>query len=141
MNLASNDLVPEIYVTNFEKSINFYTKILGFNIDYQREEEGFAFLSLGRAQIMIDEIGESRTWHTGDFEYPLGRGVNFQIKVKDINSIYQKIKKNSISIFLEIEEKWYRKEDKEVGNKQFIVQDPDGYLLRLDQDLGERKLQ
>lgn len=140
MKHISNDLVPELYVTNFLKSRDFYKNILGFTVDYQRKEEGFAFLSLGKAQLMIDEIGESRTWHTGTFEYPLGRGINFQIEVKDVDSIYEKLKNHKIPIFLKMEEKWYRKNDKEVGNKQFLVQDPDGYLLRSAQDLGEREI-
>ena len=28
----------------------------------------------------------------------------------------------------------------EVGNRQFIVLDPDGYMLRFAQDLGKRKI-
>jgi hypothetical protein len=37
-----------------------------------------------------------------------------------------------------IEEKWYRANDVELGNRQFIILDPDGYMLRFFQDLGER---
>jgi catechol 2,3-dioxygenase-like lactoylglutathione lyase family enzyme len=139
MDNSQNQLVPELYVSNFQNSIKFYTQFLGFSIQYQREEEGFAYLSLGHAQIMIDEIGEGRTWHTGKFEHPFGRGINFQIEVEDVEALYKKLKDNHIPIFLELEEKWYRKNDKEVGNKQFLVQDPDGYLLRFVQDLGERE--
>jgi hypothetical protein len=36
------------------------------------------------------------------------------------------------------EEKWYRTGARETGVRQFLVQDPDGYLLRLQQRLGER---
>jgi hypothetical protein len=36
-------------------------------------------------------------------------------------------------------EKWYRAGDRELGQRQFLVQDPDGYLLRFCQDLGERE--
>lgn len=139
MNRTPNQIVPELYVSNFEKSRSFYENLLGFSVVYQRKEEGFAFLALGNAQIMIDEIGASRTWHTAKFEYPFGRGINFQIEVEDVEALYKKLTDNNIPIFLEIEEKWYRKNDKEVGNKQFLVQDPDGYLLRFAQDLGERE--
>lgn len=139
MDITHNQLVPELYIVDFKKSLDFYVHILGFSIVYQREEEGFAYLAYGQAQIMIDEIGESRTWHTAKFEYPLGRGINFQIEVEDVEALYKKLKDNNIPIFLEMEEKWYRKNNKEVGNKQFLVQDPDGYLLRFAQDLGERE--
>jgi hypothetical protein len=32
-----------------------------------------------------------------------------------------------------------RANDVEVGNRQFIVLDPDGYMLRFVQDLGNKK--
>ena len=138
--IASNVLVPEISVFNVQKSLHFYTRILGFSILYQREEEGFAFLYLGQAQIMIDEIGKGRTWKTAQLDYPLGRGVNFQIQVNSIDPLLKKLKQNNVNLFLEVEEKWYRKNDIEVGNKQFLVKDPDCYLLRFTEDLGKRQI-
>ena len=53
----------------------------------------------------------------------------------------EKLKGHQIELFLPVEEKWYRKNDREVGNRQFLVQDPDGYLLRFTEDLGVRPLQ
>ena len=139
--MKSNSLVPELAITDYEKSLDFYTKILGFTIEYKRVEEGFAYLSLGESQIMIDQIGKTRTWRTGEFEHPLGRGINLQIKVvESIDSLLERLRQNNITLFMEPEEKWYRKEDYEVGNKQFLVQDPDGYLLRFFEDLGRREL-
>ncbi|MEK6962846.1 MAG: VOC family protein [Nanoarchaeota archaeon] len=138
--MKSNPLVPELSITNFGKTIAFYTKILGFSIEYQRLDEGFAFLSLGKAQIMIDQVGKGRTWKTGEFEYPLGRGINFQIEVKSIEPLLQKLRKKGVTLFLEPEEKWYRENDVQVGHKQFLVQDPDGYLLRFFEYLGTKPL-
>ncbi len=138
--MKSNSLVPELSITDYEKSTEFYTKILGFSIEYQRTEEGFAYLSLGESQIMIDQIGKTRTWKTGDFEYPLGRGVNFQIEVEDIELLLERLRQNNVELFMMPEEKWYRKNDHQVGNKQFLVQDPDGYLLRFFEDLGTKEL-
>ena len=139
--MKSNSLVPELAITDYDKSLNFYTKILGFKVEYQRVEEGFAYLSLGESQIMIDQIGKTRTWRTGEFEYPLGRGINLQIEVVEgIDSLISRLRQNNIPLFMELEEKWYKKNDYEVGNKQFLVQDPDGYLFRFFEDLGRRKL-
>lgn len=140
MSTISNPLVPELGVSDFKKSLTFYTKVLGFSIAYQREEEGFAFLTFGDAQLMIDEIGKGRTWKTGEFESPLGRGVNFQIQADSIDPILQRLRQNNIGLFLDVEEKWYRVGDGEEGNKQFLVTDPDGYLLRFTEDLGTRSI-
>ncbi len=138
--MKSNSLVPELSITDYQKTLPFYTDILGFKIEYQREEDGFAYLSLGESQIMIDQIGLTRTWMTGGLEYPLGRGINLQIEVPDVDKLLKRLYQNNISLFVELEEKWYRKDDVEVGNKQFLVQDPDGYLLRFFEDLGSRSL-
>jgi catechol 2,3-dioxygenase-like lactoylglutathione lyase family enzyme len=139
--MISNSLVPELSITDFERSLEFYTKILGFTVEYQRTEEGFAYLSLGDSQMMIDQIGKTRTWRTGEFEYPLGRGINLQIEaVEEIETMLERLSKNDIPLFIGPEEKWYRKDDYEVGNRQFLVQDPDGYLLRFFEDLGRREL-
>jgi len=137
--MKPNSLVPELSITDFGKTIQFYTETLGFKIEYQREEEGFAYLSLGESQIMVDQIDLTRTWETGILEYPLGRGVNFQIEVPDIEPLLTSLSQNGIHLFMEPEDKWYRKDETEVGNRQFLVQDPDGYLLRFFQDLGTRE--
>jgi catechol 2,3-dioxygenase-like lactoylglutathione lyase family enzyme len=131
-------LTPELYCYDFAKSRAFYTDVLGFRVDYQREEEGFAMLEREGAWLMIDEIGVERTWHTGEFDRPLGRGINLQIEVSDVDALYEAVKAASHPIFLEMEEAWYRADDIYLGNRQFLVQDPDGYLLRFFQDIGER---
>lgn len=136
MNTVSNALVPELSITDFEKSLDFYVRILGFSIMYQREEDGFAYLSLGQAQIMIDQIGKGRTWKTAELEHPLGRGVNFQIEIESIAPLLERLQQNSIELFSPVEEKWYRRNNGEVGNRQFLVKDPDGYLLRFTENLG-----
>ena len=51
-----NKLIPEISVTDIEDSLRFYTKILGFKVEYSRPEDRFAFLSLQGSQLMIEEI-------------------------------------------------------------------------------------
>ena len=43
-----------------------------------------------------------------------------------------------MQLLFDIEENWYRHDDKMLGNKEFLIQDPDGYLLRFTQDLGEK---
>lgn len=135
-------LIPELNCTDIQKTLMFYIEVLGFKILYDRPESYFAMLERQGAQIMVEQINTGeRQWLTGELAYPFGRGVNFQIQTKDINSLYRNIKKSKAIIFLDIEEKWYRADSIEVGNRQFIVQDPNGYLLRFFEDIGERPIQ
>ena len=46
-----------------------------------------------------------------------------------------------IALFLPLEERWYRCGAEEVGQRQCIVADPDGYLVRCIQPLGLRPAQ
>lgn len=135
-------LIPEFAVSDWQASRAFYCDILGFEMDYFRPEEGFAMLSLGAAKLMIDQIGEGRT--IGDEHLPqtapFGRGLNLQIRTRDVDAMIARLQKAGLPLYLPLEEKWYRKGDQEVGNRQFVTADPDGYLLRFFEDLGSRDL-
>lgn len=133
-----NKLIPEICVTDFKKSLEFYTKILGFKIEYKREEDNFAFLSFQGSQIMIQKT--NNTWSTEKLDYPFGRGVNFQIEVKTIKPLIQSLSTHKHDLFKKPKDNWYRKNKILLGNREFLVQDLDGYLLRFSEDLGEKKL-
>ncbi len=133
-----NKLVPELSVSNFGKSMDFYTKIIGFKIEYRRDESKFAFLCFQGSQIMIEQVNDA--WKTGELRYPFGRGINFQIQVEKIEPILNSLKDKEYPLFIGPMENWYRKGDKLLGSKEFLVKDPDGYLLRFAEDLGTRPL-
>ncbi|MDA9271951.1 VOC family protein [bacterium] len=138
-------LTPELYCSNIKVSLAFYTETLGFTIQYERADEGFAMLERQGARIMLDEMGKSssnvsRRWLAAALELPFGRGVNFQIKTSAIDMLYEKVQSKDVSIFLPIENKWYRANNVEIGQRQFIVLDPDGYMLRFVEELGERPI-
>lgn len=132
-----NIIIPELSVTNLEKSLEFY-RTLGFKTEYERPENKFVFLSLGEIQFMIQEITDNDKWDIAPLIYPFGNGINFQLEVDNVEKIYNSIKENNYNIVFEIQENWYRQDDKLLGNKEFLVQDPDGYLLRFSEDLGEK---
>lgn len=134
-----NKLIPELSVTNLEKSTKFYETI-GFKIEYERKENKFVFLSLGEIQFMLQEITDNDKWEVAPLVYPFGNGINFQLEVEDATAIYDKLKNNNYKIIFEMEENWYRQDNKLLGNKEFLVQDPDGYLLRISEDLGEKEI-
>ncbi len=133
-----NKLIPEISVTNLNNSLNFYENILGFNIEYERKKDKFALISLEGSQIMLEEINNH--WKTGKLEYPFGRGINFQIEVKNVEQIINNLKKNNYKIMKGLMENWYKVNEILCGNKEFLVMDPDGYLLRFSQNMRNKKI-
>lgn len=139
--ISINALVPELAVRDWHVSLDFYCRLLGFSMVYDRPpEEGFAFLVIGEAQLMIDQVGVGRDFDNAPREHSYGRGLNLQIKVPALNPILDRLHDAGVALFLEPEERWYRSGQRELGQRQFVVADPDGYLLRLCEGLGDRPL-
>lgn len=131
-------LVPELSVRDWRISRAFYRDVLGFEVRYQRPEEGFAYLALGDAELMIDEIGTGRDFHDHERGDRLGIGVNLQIAVPALAPFLAALDRSGTRLLLLPEERWYRRGSAHVGVRQVVVADPDGYLLRLYEDLGTR---
>lgn len=130
-----NKLIPEFTVKNIEKSKHLYIDILGFKLEYERTEDKFAFISLDGAQIMLQEKTDNDKWDNHIMEYPYGRGINFQIDVDDVDSIYSNLKKEQYKIEVNMEINKYRENEKIWSEKEFLVRDLDGYLLRFSQTI------
>lgn len=130
--------VPELAVTDCEASLIFWRDHLGFLVLYARPAEGFAYLTLGTAHLMLDQIGLGRTWEVAPLTPSLGRGINLQVSVPDLDAPLERLTASGWPFFMAPEEKWYQVGDQEAGVHQFLVQDPDGYLVRVQSSLGRR---
>ncbi len=155
-------MVPELDVLDLEASLNFWCGILGFTVAYDRPERGFAYLerpvaapartpqardglrqskpvaSVCGAQVML--CRRNGTWETAAAERPFGRGINFQCHVDNLSPLLDRLSGAGWKLFRPVEDNWYRAGDLETGCREFLVQDPDGYLLRFSEDLGLRPL-
>lgn len=138
MSTDEPDLVPELLVEDLERSLAFWCGPCGFSVRYSRPEEGFAYLVSGGAHVMLDRIGIGRDWITAPLERPLGRGINLQIRVDDAAPVAAALQEWGSALFSPLETRWYRVGDEEAGVRQFVVADPDGYLLRFQSSLGRR---
>lgn len=124
-----NSLIPELSVSNINLSKEFYLN-LGFSILYERKKDKFIFLELEENQIMIEEINDN--WNTGELEYPFGRGINLSMTIKDVEEYYSKLKSKNIKVFKPLMINEYKVKDTIYKDKEFLIQDPDGYLLRFN---------
>lgn len=133
-----SSLIPELDVTDLAKSAAFYA-LLGFHVEYERADEGFAYLASPAAALMLQVAdGRGRRFRTAPLKRPFGRGVNFQLELDEVDSVYRRVLDAGHDIVVALEERWYQGGAKEAGNRQFVVADPDGYLVRPFTSLGER---
>jgi len=87
---------------------------------------------------MLDQHAERRGWQTGRLEPSFGRGINLQIEVASLDSLLERLANAAYSLLVPPEENWYRQDSVLHGNRKFLVQDPDGYLLRFSGYLGTK---
>ena len=126
-------LVPELTVLDLAASVHFWCAVLGFEIAYQRAENGFVYLERGGAQVML-ELSHG-TWETGPLVPPLGRGINLMIYVESLDPLLDALAAANWPLFKSPEDSCYRVGEQETRQREFLVQDPDGYLLRFAQAL------
>lgn len=102
-----NRMVPELTVTDFPASLHFYIDVLGFSVMIRRTEPDFAYVSLGEAQLMLEQYHPGG-WNTAELARPLGRGVNFQIEVDDIKQIFDRVSAHGATLYRELRDNHYK---------------------------------
>jgi catechol 2,3-dioxygenase-like lactoylglutathione lyase family enzyme len=125
-----SELTPEFCVSDIAVSQHFYLDTLGFTLLYDRPEEDFVCIAYEGCKLMLDQLGTGRDFITGPLERPYGRGMNLEFSVSDVAPLLGRLEAAGVPLFLSLETKAYRVGDKTVLQRQFCVQDPDGYLLR-----------
>lgn len=130
-------LVPELFVSDLDASCSFWLDLLGFGIAYRRPDEHFAYLERPEgAQIMLSQ--RSGKWETAVMEPPYGRGIMIQISVDDFDAVAARLAAATWPLYAGPRDSWRHLGDRIGGAREIVVQDPDGYLVMIAQDLGER---
>jgi catechol 2,3-dioxygenase-like lactoylglutathione lyase family enzyme len=132
-------LVPELLVSDIGASMEFWCDRLGFAIAYQRPDEAFAYLERPEgAQIMLSQ--RSGKWETARLDRPYGRGAMFQVYVASIEPVARALELARWPLYAGPREVWREVGDRQAGQREIFVLDPDGYLVMVAADLGERPL-
>jgi catechol 2,3-dioxygenase-like lactoylglutathione lyase family enzyme len=130
-------MVTELHVADLTISLDFWSNIIGFEIAFKREEEKFVYLEHAEGQqIMLCQ--RHGRFETGPMQPPLGQGAMFQIYFEDASSILDNLVARNWPIYLGPREIWRKTGDRESGQQEVFVQDPDGYLVMLAQSIGQR---
>lgn len=127
-NVASNDVVLELHVPDFNKVKEFYGK-LGFEIVWEREPEGFkGYLVMRMGNSILCFWGGNKEIYNHPYfkqfsnNTKRGYGVEIVIFVEDIDKYYEKVSKFAKVVEELTLQPW--------GDKDFRVEDPFGYYLR-----------
>jgi catechol 2,3-dioxygenase-like lactoylglutathione lyase family enzyme len=115
-------LEPLIYVSDLQKSIRFYSEVLGFHLGElfpDKDNPTYAPVFIGEYELMLCLTRESNLkFHPRGLG---GTGVQLFVQVEDVNKEYANIK-GKVELLDEIETKVW-------GDREFTLKDPDGYLV------------
>lgn len=116
----------ELFVTDMEKSVDFYTKVLGFERlagqpDYVPVRAGAVVIGLGPA------AGLPKHHHFNPEVQTARRGLGTEIvlEVDDVQNFFEQVQLSGYKKILSPlrKQKW--------GSTDFRIADPDGYYLRI----------
>lgn len=132
-------MVVELHVNALDRSLAFWHGILGFRVAFERPEEGFVYLEHDEGhQIMLCQ--RHGRFETGPMDHPLGQGVMMQLYFGRETAALEKIASAAWPVYLGPREMWRRTGDCESGQREVFIQDPDGYLLMVAENVGRRPL-
>ncbi len=129
----SKDVEPHVFVKNVHgvryqvadvaRSVEFYTKHLGFTLVHQ-QLPAFASISLGDAQLLLSGPGASgsRPMPGGQRQEPGGRN-RVVLKVENLAGFIEALKKAGLRFRNEMESG--------PGGRQIQIEDPDGNPIEL----------
>jgi hypothetical protein len=83
-------------------------------------------------------VGEWAAIQDGEPTASQRQRAAFQIEIPSISAILERPNKASIPLASDVVESWYRQDTLLHGQKEFFVADPDGYLYRFYEYIGQR---
>ena len=118
-----NSIIPELLVEDLEKTLSFYTKVLGFKtvMSFPEKHPYFALLKQGKVEIML--------YHRTQFSEEIPKFTNINmggslalfIKIDKIKQYYTKLK-NKAEIIQPLHKTDY-------DTQEFSIHDVNGYVL------------
>ena len=135
----NNTIVPSIRVKDMQKSLDFYTKTLGFQTTDKltRRDGRIAHASVGfdSTLIMLSPLEYVRTLQTKEdlTKNKLGVGVELYIGIngsKKLDEFFTEVKAKGVTVINEPKLEYW-------GDKIFTVKDPDGYALTFSERVND----
>lgn len=128
-------IMPELICSDLAASVAHYHDVFSFRVRFKKR--GFAMVERDGAQIMLTGAKSPRKVDA-PLESPFGRGVHLRVAVSDIADLADDIEAAGHSLTEPLHEVWYNFGAEDAGYRQFLTQDPDGYLIRFAEAIGRR---
>jgi uncharacterized glyoxalase superfamily protein PhnB len=134
-----NTIAPSIRVKDMQKSLDFYTKTLGFQTSdkLSRKDGKIAHASVGfdSTLIMLSPVEYVRTPQTKEdlAKNKLGVGVELYIGMngsKKLDEFFTELKGKGVIVINEPKTEFW-------GDRIFTVRDPDGYALTFSEYVND----
>ena len=124
MPYALSSLIPNLIVSDVERSVAFYRDVLGFSLEQTVPEASpwvFAIVRSGPVEIYLNAPGPATEEYPAFRDRPIGGTLTLFIRVTGIRATYESLK-TRVQVVMPIEKKWY-------GPTEFAFLDPDGYVI------------
>jgi predicted lactoylglutathione lyase len=118
--------VPEIPVSDFERSAAYYQNNLGFTLDWGPGDHGLAGISRGECRMFLSNEGFRS--YFGNTSGPVLIWLNLNSK-DEVDELYDEWSNSGVELVSE-------PKSKEYGLHEFIAKDPDGNMFRVFYDFS-----
>ena len=128
MSLIATKLTPNLIVGSVERSLAFYTDVLGFARGMTVPEQSpfvFASATSGPVEIFFNDRSTVAKESPQMAGLAFGGGNTMFIEVDGIDALHDRVKPQ-VTIVLPIVTQWY-------GMREFAITDPDGYVITFAQ--------
>ncbi|PAU93270.1 glyoxalase [Aliifodinibius salipaludis] len=117
-------LTPNLMVEDVNRTIEFYTETLDFELLETVPEEGvleWAFVRKDNVSLMFQKEESIRDEYPDLKDQKRGGALTLYIKVEDLKSLYQEIK-DEVNLTKEMHKTFY-------GANEFAIKDPNSFIL------------
>lgn len=120
-------LMVSMTVKDLKTSLDYYTRVVGFGIVQEFENEGVVrtvLINAGNVMLLLNQDDGAKGW-----ERVKGQGLSLTILTEDVDAVAAHIKANGGTLAAE-------PEDKPWGARMFPLTDPDGFYVTISTPMG-----
>jgi lactoylglutathione lyase len=122
--IKMKSLTPNLMVDDVNKTVDYYSKVLGFNLVMTVPQEGifnWAMMKRDNVEIMFQERKNLINEYSALKDRTSGGGLTFFIKVGNVKELYDQLK-GQVEITLDLHKTFY-------GSEEFAIIDMNGFVL------------